>query len=196
MDKGSDRATSLDVRLNPLCPGPTPDLCPPRPLDFVKPAAGNGPDADNPDQCLSIYLQSIWYHGWPHSPRAERIHPALQPNLLKQRSNSKWHWANVSNIFVGTVLTEVVIAFPHDYAKYVYWNSFSQYHIIVYSVTIKLMFYFEFSTFHSLPPNCPNTWCEIILNTRLFQGRLNVILIFILFNYDDRTFKHCHSLFW
>lgn len=77
---------------------------------------------------------------------------------------------------MGTVLTEVVIAFPHDYAKYVYWNSRSQYLIILYSLTIKLMFYYEFSTFDSLPPNCPKTWCEIILNTRLFQWRCNVIL--------------------
>lgn len=51
MDERRARATSLDVCLNPLCQGPTSDLHPPHPLGFVKPAAGNGPDADNPDQC-------------------------------------------------------------------------------------------------------------------------------------------------
>lgn len=102
MDEGSDRATSLDVCLNLLCQVPTSDLHPPHPLDFVKPAADNGPGADNPDQCWSIYSQSIWYRGWPHSPRAERIHPALQPNLLKERSSPKC--SNVSNTLVGTVL--------------------------------------------------------------------------------------------
>lgn len=166
MDEGSDTATSLDVCLSPLCQGPTSDLHPPHPLDFVKPAADNGPDADNLDQCWSIYSQSIWYHGWPHSPRAERIHPALQPNLLKERSSRKW--SNVSNILVGTVLRPLDTSIRLCTICLVI-NLFT---ILLYCILPhdqpNILF------FHVLPPNCPKTckWCEIVLNIKIISSKM------------------------
>lgn len=76
-------ATNLGGYQNSVRLGSKSDFHHPRLLAVVTPAAGSELDADNLDQCWSIYLQPTWCRLWPHSLHAERIHPALQPNLWK-----------------------------------------------------------------------------------------------------------------
>lgn len=82
-------ATGLDVHQKCECLGSESNRHRLRPLDAVQPAAGSELVADNPDQCWSIYLPPIWRREWPHSLRAERIHPALRPNLMEKKSINK-----------------------------------------------------------------------------------------------------------
>lgn len=79
------RATNLGGYLNSARPSSKSDRHRPRPLAVVTLAVGSEPDADNLDQCWSIYLRPTWCHWWPHSLRAEHIHPALRPNLWRKK---------------------------------------------------------------------------------------------------------------
>lgn len=100
-------ATGLDVHQKCECLGSEPNRHHLRPLDVVQPAAGSEPVADNPDQCWSIYLPPIWRHEWPHSLRAEHIHPALRPNLMEKKSINKCCYEAVFGFMVMMKLANI-----------------------------------------------------------------------------------------